>query len=256
MQFAVALSGLSRSRVFAFIAAVVLAVTNGCSSVAPVTSFEPTSLDPSYQVEVVGAGPAEATPDGFDAQFFFRVYSLDELNQDCLVQELTQRTSYELVDGSTEVREFTLVEAFKLRRVSDDGVIPRRYELAPGQRDRHYLTGLNDLKADVVAVKIERRVFAYVANVSGADFTGRGFAQLPRNERGDVVTTVSRGFNATYQRQHQTRGQVNSTNRLGGIVYRINYRLARQGSNPTEFTIDRGGGFGRVVAPEILVVAR
>ncbi|MCC6574081.1 MAG: hypothetical protein IT462_09830 [Planctomycetes bacterium] len=213
------------------------------------------SLDTSYQIEVVGAAPAEVTRDGFDAQFTFRVFALDELSQTCLVQELTQRAVYEFADGHEEVREFALVEAFKLR-LADDGSVPRRYELAPGQRDRHFLTGLSDLRPEVTGVRIDRKVFAYVANVNNADFTKRGFAQLPRNERGDVVTTVGRGFNASYQRSHQTRGEVISTNRLGGLVYRMTYHLLRFGDGPAQFTVDRGGGFGRVVKPEILVLSR
>lgn len=232
-----------------------LIILCGCATVAPYPPL-PESGDVSYQIEVVGHGPAEASADGFDAQFFFRVYALEELRQDCLVQELHQRTVYEYADGTSKAREFTLVEVFRLRRVSPHGVHPVVYELTPGQRDRHYMTGLTELSPKIVEVRVERRVFAYVARVRDADFTARGFAQVPRNERGDVATNVGKSFNAAYQEMHQTRGEVFATNRQGGIVYRLQFNLRRDGEESAVFTVDRGAGFGRVVPPQVLVAAR
>lgn len=85
----------------------------------------------------------------------------------------------------------TLVEYFK----TPDGSFPF------GQRDTHSISGTVESHT--------RYVYTYPAEVIGADFTYRGFAEIPQNQDGTVVTnTDPASFNAKYNSNHDRRGRV------------------------------------------------
>ena len=227
-------------------------LVGACSTTQPVAERKHRASQP-YEVAVRPMGPAVVSSDGFDARFVFEVRSRNDLQRNSLVQELHQIMTFEYRDGSTRERELTLVEAFRLRETGIDSDGYRRYRIYAGQSDRHSMRGLDDLPSEVIAVDIERVVFAYVANVVGADFTAAGFAQLPRNEDGNVVSKIPKKFNERYQRRHATRGWIHNSGDSLGVTYEINYRLVRQGNKNPQFVVQHGGGHGSVGRPTVLL---
>jgi hypothetical protein len=209
---------------------------------------------PPYEVIVRSLGPAQVSDDGFDARFEFEVISPFDLQRNSLVQELRQTITFEYDNGSTRRRELSLVEAFRLRPAYVDGARRYHYRIWAGQSDRHSMRGMNDLPEEVVAVRIQREVFAYVADVSGADFTAAGFAHLPRNQDGSVVSRIPERFNEHYQQNHVMRGMVLNSGDSMGLTYRIDYRLIRTGGQNPHFVVDHSSGLGRVEAPPVLWV--
>jgi hypothetical protein len=205
---------------------------------------------PAYTVLVKPQGAASVNTDGFKTRLEFEVVSELDLARNSLVQELTQEIVLEYRDGSTSKRAFTLVEAFRLRLAFTDAQ-GNHYRLQPGQNDMHSIKGLDKLPKDVVGVTVNRHVFAYVANVYGADFTDHGFAHLPMNQDGSVVTQAPEKFNESYQSKHETRGRVEDAADSRGLIYRISYHLARGGGSP-RFVVDAAEGFGTVVAPTVV----
>lgn len=207
---------------------------------------------PLYQIELRPLGPARTSRDGFTARFTFAVWAPDPLVRNALVQELQQTVTYHYENGEYYAHRLTLVEAFKLREVGRDSAGLWLYELEPGQNDHHSVNGLEDLPQRIRRVTINRKIIVYVANVHGADFSRGGFAHLPKNQRGDVVSDIPRGFNRRYQRSHKMRGQVHDSGRAGAMTYRITYTLVRRKGGDSSFIVDRHGGVGRVLAPEII----
>jgi hypothetical protein len=205
-----------------------------------------------YEVTVSAAGPAEVSKDGFDARFEFEVISQFDLQRDSLVQELNQTMTFEYEDGTTRERKLSLVEAFRLRFSHVDANRRHHYRIYAGQSDRHSMRGMNDLPDDVVAVRLEREVFAYVADVDGADFTPAGFAHLPQNEDGNVVSDIPDHFNEGYQRRHKMEGMVRNSGDSLGLVYRIQFRLVRTGDDSPQFVVDRSSGSGSVEMPSVV----
>ena len=228
-----------------------LAFSSGCA-VAPSPQAAVETDHPRYFIDVFPSRPPVVSRDGFDAGLSFFITAERPLNQQYLVQELHQTLIYEYVNGSERRDSFSLVECFKLREAGES-MFGRRYELEHGQFDRHFTTGLRDLGADVKAVRVERTVFAYVADVVGADFTRKGFAQLERNEEGSVITNSPLHFNADYRNKHETRGYARHTNREGGVTYKIEYRVARMGLGKADFEITRANGKGRVFQPSLVL---
>ncbi|MCB9932058.1 MAG: hypothetical protein H6841_01410 [Planctomycetes bacterium] len=224
-----------------------------CSSPQQVVEREERE-SPPYEVIVRSLGPAVVSKDGFDTRFEFEVISPIDLRRNSLVQELRQVITFEYDNGTTRQRELTLVEAFRLRLAYVDGSQRYHYWILPGQSDRHSMRGMNELPEEVVAVHIQRNVFAYVADVSGADFTDAGFAHLPRNQDGNVVSRIPERFNEEYQRKHDTRGMVLNSGDSLGMNYRISYRLVRTGGLNPQFVVDHGGGFGMLEAPPVVWV--
>lgn len=208
-----------------------------------------------YIITVRPLGPATVTDDGFEARFDFHITSPYDLRRTSMVQELHQTMTITYLDGRVRTRELSLVEAFQLRLWSIEPDGTHHYGLMLGQRDRHAMAGLAGYGPDVEKIRIERRVYAYVANVAGADFSALGFAHLPLNEDGTVVSRVGRGFNARYQQQHETRGRVWQSANAYGVVYRMGYDLRRGASGLPGFFVDYGGGAGVVVAPEVVYAA-
>lgn len=234
-----------------FLPILLLAALAGCSS-APVIERQARPTPP-YSISVRPSGYAVASSDGFSARIEIEVVSFLNLERNALVQELTQEVVLERADGSTSRRTFTLVEAFKLERTFVDFSGRNHYRLQLGQQDHHSTSGLNDLPDDVVGVSIDRRVFAYVANVFGADFTDTGFAHLPRNQDGNVISQPPPNFNQRYQLNHETRGWVQDAADSLGMTYRMRYHLVRTGSGSPQFVLDHDGGMGYVEAPTVIV---
>jgi hypothetical protein len=228
---------------------ILLALAAGCS--APQVERQHRE-SPPYTISVLSRGPATVTSDGFSARLAFEVVSQLDLQRNSLVQELTQEVVLEYRNGSTSRRSFNLVEAFRLRPGFKDAMGMNHYRLEPGQNDHHSLKGLDKLGRDVVGVTVNRRVFAYVANVYGADFTDFGFAHLPQNQDGSVVTEAPPTFNETYQTEHATRGRIVDAADSLGLVYRISYHLSREGGSP-KFVLDRDTGAGDVQRPAVIV---
>ncbi|MCC7509427.1 MAG: hypothetical protein IT464_08635 [Planctomycetes bacterium] len=224
----------------------------GCSS-TPAKVERQQRESPPYTIIVRQERSARVSSDGFSASFGFEVISPLDLARNSLVQELTQEVVLERKDGSTSTRSLRLVEAFKLERLFIDAQGQNHYRLLFGQGDHHSIKGLSELPADVIGVTVHRRVFAYVANVYGADFTSNGFAHLPRNQDGSVITKAPRKFNEMYQEFHETRGWLEDSADSLGLVYRIEYHLVRTGSGSPQFVMDRAGGLGYVEEPTVIV---
>lgn len=231
--------------------AIGVAFSSGCA-VAPIPQAASAIDHPRYLIDVFPARPPVVSRDGFDAGLSFFVTSERPLQQQYLVQELHQTMIYEYANGTESRDGFSLVECFMLREAGEN-MFGTRYELEHGQFDRHFTTGLKELAPDIKAVRVERVVFAYVADVVGADFTRKGFAQLERNEEGSVVTDSPTHFNADYRKKHETRGYARHTNREGGVTYKIEYRVARMGLGKADFEITRANGKGRVFQPSLVL---
>ncbi|MBZ0137509.1 MAG: hypothetical protein K8I27_14170 [Planctomycetes bacterium] len=231
--------------------AVVMAIGVAACSSPQVIARQVRESQP-YEIRVKPLGVARVSKDGFDSRFEFEVVSLLDLNRNSLVQELYQKFILEYRDGSTRERTLTLVEAFRLRFSHRDAAGRYHYRIWTGQSDRHSMRGIDDLSRDVVAVTIERTVFAYVANVAGAHFTPAGFAHLPKNEDGSVVSNVPSRFNENYQQNYETRGLVRNSGDSLGLTYEIRYRLVRESERSPQFSVLRGGGWGVVQSPVIV----
>ncbi len=207
-----------------------------------------------YMVEVRPVGHATVSGDGFVTRFEFEVIAPQPLNRNSLVQELNQTTTYYLENGNSRERTMSLVEAFRLRLAHVDAMGNHYYRIDLGQNDRHAMHGLQDLPEKVISVEIDREVFAYVANVGGAEFTPLGFAQLPQNEDGSVVSRVPDSFNEDYQRAYDTRGWVAESGDALGLTYRLHYRLIREnGRADARFIVDHSDGHGIVHPPAVVV---
>lgn len=231
-------------------AAVIVLALGACSSPQVVERQQRESQP--YEITVKPLGPARVSNDGFDSRFEFEVISPVDLNRNSLVQELKQKFTLEYRDGSTRERTLTLVEAFRLRFSHRDLGGRYHYKIWTGQSDRHSMRGINDLSRDVKGVTVERAVFAYVANVAGAHFTPAGFAHLPKNEDGSVVSKVPSRFNEDYQQNYETRGSVRNSGDSLGLTYKIRYRLVRDSERSAQFSVLHGGGWGVVQTPVIL----
>lgn len=233
------------------IALVIGLAVAACSSSQPQVERQQRSVTP-YEVSVVPLGPARVSRDGFEARFEFEVTSPLDLHRNSLVQELRQTVTLIYKNGERRKRDLTLVEAFRLRPIGRDAIGHYHYRIYAGQSDRHSMRGLDELSADVTAVEIDREVFAYVANVMEADFTPAGFAHLPENEDGSLVSDIPERFNEKYQSTHEMKGWVRNSGDSRGLTYRIKYRLVRDSANNPRFDVDRGSGFGEVQAPAVV----
>jgi hypothetical protein len=234
---------------FVLLAALLVA---GCAaSPEPVIEREVRDSLP-YSITVRPTAPAVVTADGFRAELEFEVVSPYDLRRNSLVQELRQEVLIEYRNGRVERRAMTLVEAFLLRLAYVDAAGLSHYRLLAGQRDNHSLYGLGEgLAPQVVRVSVRRDVFAYVANVYDADFTRSGFAHLPHNQDGSVVTNAPPTFNRHYQQRYQTMGRVTDSGDSLGIVYRFEYEL-RPNEGETSFIVSKHSGQGQVIAPDVI----
>lgn len=232
-----------------FVIAMTFALTACSSSQVVERQARPS---PPYSITLKPLGPARVSPDGFDSRFEFEVVSALDLQRNSLVQELHQRFILEYADGRTKERTLSLVEAFRLRFSHRDAAGRYHYRIWIGQSDRHSMRGVNDLPSEVVAVTIVRSVFAYVANVDGAEFTPSGFAHLPKNEDGNVVSNIPERFNENYQKKYEMRGVVTNSGDSLGLTYNMRYRLVRDNKRSPQFSVYHGGGWGVVQSPVII----
>lgn len=228
-----------------------IGLVGGCAAPTP-AAVGAEAAGPRYVIDVVPVHPPVVSNDGFDAGLKFYVVSEATLGRQFLVQELHQVMTYEYIDGSESRDAFSLVECFRLRQAGTSA-LGLRYELEQGQIDRHFQRGLKELSANIKAVRIERTVTAYLADVRGADFTRRGFAQLESNEDGSVQTNSPVDFNESYRSNHATRGRPVDSNRAGAVVYRISYRLERMALGKADFALTRERGYGRVFQPSLVL---
>lgn len=197
---------------------------------------------PPYQITLRPVGHPHASPDGFEHRFQFEVVSFLDLQRNSLVQELRQETILERKDGTEERRTFALVEAFRMHYVYTDAAGLRHYRMNTGVNDRHAMMGFESLPQHIVGVRVKRTMFIYIANVAEADFTHYGFAHLPHNEDGSVVTDAPAKFNAEYQEQYQTRGRIMHSADALGLRYTIHYAYKRNDGRHPSFRVEHGSG--------------
>jgi hypothetical protein len=216
----------------------------GCNSVA---FFTQTPVAPDklakYTLDLELRQDPTFDSDGYEVTLGFDLRARGEFAYNSIVQEIVQETVYKRVDGS-EIRErLTLVEAFQLHRVGadkDDIVI---YRLQPFQRDRHYERGYQSLGSGVCRAEVCRVVRFYAGFVRDADWTSLGFAHLPRNHSGTLITNIPRNFNERHQRGYIIEGQVEADDRANGHIYSMRYSWWREttsGKPQADFTFRNG----------------
>ncbi len=220
--------------------ALLLPLASCASTPAEITQAREARPSPPYEIIMKPVGAAQADPDGFETRFEFEVRSPLELSRNSLVQELRQEVILERADGTELRRAFTLVEAFRLQYAWTDANGLRHYRMNPGVSDRHAMVGFDQLPPEVVGIRLTRTMFIYVANVREADFTDFGFAHLPRNEDGTVVTNAPRKFNARYQARHETRGNVMHSGDALGLEYTIHFHDKRNDGRDPSFRVELG----------------
>ncbi len=211
-------------RIVLLLVTVALLSLGGCASSAGFPPFgEGFESLPTYSVEVLPNNRPSVTDDGYELTLGFEVEADGMLPFRHIVQEIRQSTSYTLRDGTVAGNSVTLVECFRLREVARrDG--KHRYRLEPFQRDRHFDSGYRAAGASVREVRVERDVRMYLGLVEHASFTFQGFAHLPQNRDGSVVTRIPSNFNRSYQDNHTTRGRIVHDDRENGSLdYRIVY---------------------------------
>ena len=216
---------------FASIAILLLATVGGCASVgnyetAPV---EPEVL-PDYTLELELRGEPEYDEDRYEVNLGFDLRAEDEFAYNAIVQEIVQEVIYERFDGRKIRETLVLVEAFKLSRVgrTEDGEVI--YRLPSFQRDRHYERGYLSVGPMIKQINVWRVVRFYPGFVEGADWTELGFAHLPQNRTGSMVTDIPENFNESHQRKHDHLGEVLQDDRQRGRFYSMRYRWWREPS--------------------------
>ena len=68
----------------------------------------------------------------------------------------------------------------------------------------------------MTAPKIERTFKVYAGLTTDTDETFLGFAMLPANKDGSVVTLIPKNFNSRYQESHVLRGRVVGQSTVSG----------------------------------------
>ncbi len=217
---------------------------SGCNSVA---FFTQTPVPPEklvkYTLDLELRGEPSFDADGYDVTLGFDLRAQGEFAYNTVVQEIVQETVYTRVD-STEVRErLTLVEAFQIARVGadKDGIV--RYRMKAFQRDRHYERGYLSLGPGIARAEVCRVVRYYAAFVRDADWTSLGFAHLPKNHDGSIVTVIPRNFNERHQRGYIIDGEVEADDRSKGQFYSMRYSWWREqsaGRPQADFTFRNG----------------
>jgi len=204
-------------------------LTSGCASAgnykaAPV---EPQVL-PEYTLELELRSEPEYDEDRYEVSLGFELRAHDEFAYNAVVQEIVQEVIYERFDGRKIRETLVLVEAFKLNRVGrdDDGKIV--YRLPSFQRDRHYERGYESVGPMIKQIDVWRVVRFYPGFVEGADWTELGFAHLPQNRMGSMVTDIPENFNESHQRKHEHTGAVLQDDRDKSRWYHMRYHWWRE----------------------------
>ena len=96
------------------------------------------------------------------------------------------------------------------------------------QRDKHSTIGLTGTQ--------KRYIYTYPAEVTGVDATASGFAELPQNLDGSVVTNVDPNlFNKEHNDAHDRKGMVVRDERNKGRWWSVHYDGS---SKKIRFTLD------------------
>lgn len=176
----------------------------GCAGI-PLPALPPPEDGTKVRVEVESA---TVTANSFEVRVRFYEWT----DYEGVIQELS--------DGST-----VLVEVFKLPNGRFESF---RY-------DCHTASGLS------LSSRYERTMVLYPGNAKGVDWAG-GFAHLPKNKDGSVVTNIGPNFNADYQWvgkfdaklgkvvyvpengvAHKTCGEVEADDRSLGVMWSITF---------------------------------
>jgi hypothetical protein len=153
---------------------------------------------------------------GFD----IRIEFLENSDLPGLIQEI------EMLDKDGNVL-YTLVEYFD----TPGG------RLLPMRVDRHSWFGFDYHK---------RRMFIYPAWVDGADLDTNGFAHLPRNKDGSMITNIPDRINSDYQENYETRGFVLEEDRNAGVFWSVEFiRGVLEVTLPDKSTIKLGNWVGK-----------
>lgn len=215
---------------FAASIAILMLLAGGCASIsnyhaAPVL---PAQL-PEYKLDLELRGQPEWDEDRYEVNIGFELRAKDEFAYNCVVQEIVQEVVYTRHDGRQIREALTLVEAFQLTRIGadDDGSI--LYRLPSFQRDRHFERGYLSVGSSIERIDVWRVVRFYPGYVSGADWTSLGFAHLPENADGSMVTDIPANFNETHQRAYRLQGRVEQADRDRGRFYHMRYEWWRDG---------------------------
>ncbi|MBX3460135.1 MAG: hypothetical protein KF696_09290 [Planctomycetes bacterium] len=206
-----------------------LLLLGGCATVGNYVAapIEPARL-PEYTLELEVRGQPEWDEDRYEVSLGFELRAKDEFSYNAVVQEIVQEVVYTRYDGR-EIREtLTLVEAFKLTRIGYDDGGRVVYRLPSFQRDRHYERGYLSVGPMIETVDVWRVVRFYPGYVEGADWTTLGFAHLPQNRTGSIVTDIPDNFNETHQRNHELKGAVLQDHRDNARWYHMRYRWYRE----------------------------
>jgi hypothetical protein len=229
----------------ASIAIVLLLAAGGCASISnyEATPIKPELL-PEYTLDIEVRGDPRHDADSYEVSLGFELRASDEFAYNAVVQEIVQKVEYRRSDGRVIRERLTLVEAFKLTRIGTDNDGRVVYRLPSFQRDRHYERGYTSVGPMIDTIDVWRVVRFYPGYVDGADWTRLGFAHLPGNRDGSIITDIPANFNESHQRNHDLRGRVVEDDRDNGKFYYMRYhwwREPRERRPQAEFTFGREG---------------
>lgn len=205
-------------------------LTSGCASTVGNYRAQPVEpgVLPEYTLELEVRGEPEYDEDRYEVSLGFELRADGEFSYNCIVQEIVQEVIYQRYDGRKIRETLTLVEAFKLNRVGTDGEGTVIYRLPSFQRDRHYERGYLSVGPMIEKIDVWRVVRFYPGYVEDADWTTLGFAHLPQNRTGSIVTDIPENFNESHQSRHDHRGRVVQDDRARGKWYHMRYHWWRE----------------------------
>ena len=219
-------------------------LSSGCAGTGNYKSspVQPEVL-PEYTLTLEQRGEPEYDEDRYEVSLGFELRAQDEFSYNAIVQEIVQEVVYERFDGRKIRETLTLVETFKLQRVGRDDTGEVVYRLPSFQRDRHYERGYESVGPMIKQIDVWRVIRFYPAYVQGADWTDLGFAHLPQNRTGSVVTDIPENFNESHQRKHELKGEIVQDDRTQSHWYNMRYHWWREptGNRPqATFTFTKG----------------
>ncbi|MCB9896110.1 MAG: hypothetical protein H6839_16880 [Planctomycetes bacterium] len=220
------------------------ALSSGCATSGNYKAMpvQPEVL-PEYTLELELRGDPDYDEDRYEVSLGFELRARGEFAYNAVVQEIVQEVVYERFDGRKIRETLTLVECFKLQRIGRDekGVVV--YRLPSFQRDRHFERGYESVGPMIKQIDVWRVVRYYPGYVEGTDATDLGFAHLPQNRAGNIVTDIPENFNEGHQRKHEQKGRVVQDDRARSNWYNMRYHWWREpsGRRPqATFTFTKG----------------